>query len=292
MSFNWLGVFRVGSYTVFRRFIMNELRSAETRIQTIEAELDRIGEISLMWGGSSTTAAGDTFPGEQRIGFSCSPGTAISNLVQAYIAQGGNPFDISMFLWPGSDWDDDGDGKLIMSSSQPYGGLCYPLSRTETDYRDAGFGDIDSGGALNLKKNPKTRLERGETINWEESERTASQIRWARGWANQAIRDKRNNLEWRIVKLMDLREQLVQEIQMISVAAAGFVSGFDVQDHHPTQFTVASVINLFDGIFYARDETGWVEGWPDQPQVKSETLAAGVYDWLMHDFVHEKWTAL
>jgi len=169
MSFNFMGYYRVGSYKVLRSFILHELRSARQRIRTIEAELVRIGSVTVFYKivPSGSEAEGST-ASEERVGLSVTPDSSVCRLVQAYIAQGGNPYDISMFLNPNSsNWvdvtdyegaDESTETTIVENQSQPYGGVLYPISRFETDYRSGGLGEIDSGGMLTGLKNPKTRL--------------------------------------------------------------------------------------------------------------------------------------
>jgi hypothetical protein len=54
-----------------------------------------------------------------------------------------------------------------------------------------------------------------------------------RGWANQAIKECLQNIEWQIIKLCDLREQLIAERDEILVQAfGGALDGFDGFDEN------------------------------------------------------------
>ena len=286
MSFNWLGVFRVGSYRAFRTFSMHELRDAKTRLATIDIELRRIGSCSIQYHpkGGGGEGAGVTMT-EKRKGFSVSPDTSLGRLLQAYVALGGNPFDISMFLQPslGVDWVVNEDGDNVMNQRQPLGGVAYPMDRDESNYRDGGLPDL--GGHIPLMKNPKGRI--GSKEPWANSESTAVRVRAARRWLNQSLKEKRNNIEWQIIKLMDLREQLQREKTLIQQAAGGFVTGVDLSTTMPQSYTLPNILEHVDNMFFASpdEETGL-------RSVDRDRLARGVYDWLMNDYAEEVYTAL
>lgn len=285
MSFNWLGIFRVGSYRAFRTFSMHELRSAKARIDTIDRELSRIGCCTITYHVNSEALAVGQRMTERRKNFSVTPNTSLEKLVQAYVAMGGNPFDISMFLSPrdGVRWEVDADGNNIMNEQQPHGGTAYPMDRAEENYRDGGLPDM--GGHIPLLKNPRGRLAKDDP--WADSEGTATNVRVAREWLNQPLREKRNNLEWQIIKLMDLREQLIREKDLIRLAAGGFVTGIDRPAAFPAELTLPRILQRIDGMFF-----------PDSPgedgitRVDRDRLARGVYDWLMDDYQEEVYTAL
>lgn len=285
MSFNWLGVFRVGSYRAFRTFSMHELRSAQTRIDTIDRELSRIGCCTITYHPNPSALAAGIRMTERRKSFSVTPNTSLEKLVQAYVALGGNPFDISMFLNPrdGIRWSVDEEGNNVMDQVQPHGGTVYPMDRAEENYRDGGL--MDLGGHIPLLKNPKGRIDLNEP--WAKAEGTATNIRAAREWLNQPLREKRNNLEWQIIKLMDLREQLEREKDLIRLAAGGFVTGIDRPAAFPEEYTLSRILQRVDGMFFPD-----VPGEDGVTRVDRSRLARGVNDWLMDDFLEEVYTAL
>lgn len=96
MSFSWTCMFRHGSWMEFRRFVLNQRQNVPSRVASINAELDRIGSVSILY-----KIEGDRCT-ERRDGFLVPPESSLGKLMRAYIAQGGNPFDISMFLQPDS----------------------------------------------------------------------------------------------------------------------------------------------------------------------------------------------
>ena len=65
-----------------------------TRIDTINAEIDRIGHVLVMYEDSVSEEGEKT---ETRSSISVTTNSNVGRLMQAYVANGGNPFDISPF---------------------------------------------------------------------------------------------------------------------------------------------------------------------------------------------------
>jgi hypothetical protein len=269
MAFNWLGTFRVGSYMVFRRFVAHELRDVGARLKVIHAEIARIGFVSIAWKPSDVEGdplvlnidedeEDETVPvtkvDETRIGLVISgPGTTVAKLMRAYTAAGGNPFDISMFLDPQEGIsvaaDPDAPDGFRITWTHPGGGVAYP--RTREDVGGGSFTDV--GGTLSINKSLELRV--GEVLDWSKAELNAGYIRKARDWISQEIREKRNDLEWRILKQMDLREQLRSEAgHLIARAAGGFGQVPHQPDEHATDLSVPAILWHFDSIFFERKD--------------------------------------
>jgi hypothetical protein len=243
MSFGWTGFFRQGAWREFRSFILNQKRDALPRLRAINAEINRIGYLRVLYSRFDPTDS--TSPmSESRVGIEVSRGSALEKLLQAYIAQGGNPFDISMFLHFDSFRILEEEDETIVTESEPYGGVVYPQSTDPVE------GGLYTGGWLPLWRYPPRKF--GNNITYvTESAEMAPAIRQARDWTNREIRN-RNNLEARIIKLCDLREQLALERDEIlpqSVGAAAFGVDFDPDVFAVTHHT-SSIINLIDEVFY------------------------------------------
>jgi hypothetical protein len=271
MSFNFVGIFRVGSYKVFRRFVAHELRDAESRLEVIRAELTRIGSIEIVWEKTQD----DTFiipldaeddedieqipverVSERRVGLIVDgPLTTIGKLCQAYIAQGGNPFDISMFMDPvegmGTADDTGTESEFKIVWKHPSGGIAYPRTR-----EDIGGGSFqDGGGKMSINKDPKLRL--GDGISWDKAEDyTGHYIAKAREWITQEVREKRNDLEWRIIKQMDLREQLRTEMDHLIYRAANGMFAETTPDNESQDMglSVPAILHHIDDIIFAKSE--------------------------------------
>ncbi len=280
MSFNWLGSFRVGSYLVFRRFVAHELRDVTSRVSVIDAELARIGNISIKWKVSD--AIGDplvlniddddddeTVPitrvTEERLGLTVSgPGTTLAKLLRAYIAAGGNPFDISMFLDPREGVsltpDPDAPDAFRIVWKHPSGGVVHP--RTREDVGGGSF--LDLGGTLSIDKSVELRVgltpdtapaggTSSPVLDHSKSELVAQYIRKAREWISQEVREKRNDLEWRILKQMDLREQLRSERDHLLARAC---NGMGIEpfsfnaEGQALDFSVPAILRHVDALFF------------------------------------------
>jgi hypothetical protein len=191
------------------------------RINYINKEISRIGEVRITY--EKTGEGEDQICTEKRVGLEVDVNSALGKILKAYIAQGGNPFDISMFLRPDSyDWVEReveaGEGRPIVTDSQgnvqnvyksynqPYGGVLYPRTATPEESEQ-----IDTSGWLPILKFPSWRLGGSNKSIYPRADEIGGVISHARKWATQEISHLRNNLEARIIKLCDLREQLLIE---------------------------------------------------------------------------------
>lgn len=256
MSFGWTGFMRQGAYFAFRRFILNQRRDVVARLTTINAELARIGEIQIVYEVSDSNPNSVT---ERRLGFNVTPNTSLEHLVRAYIAQGGNPFDISMFLTPDSvevvESDTpgnrpEGSGVDTTPSSsfrdtQPYGGIASSQST------DPLAGGLYTGGWLPMWRYPPRRF--GNTVSYTAASADMTRtVHAARGWVTQEIKTLRNDLEARIIKLMDLREQLKKERdELLPTAVGGCIPDLHWSaEEFSTSHNVATIVDQFDAVFY------------------------------------------
>lgn len=299
MSFGWTGFFRQGAWRVFRSFLLNQRRDVVARVRAINAELSRIGYVRVLY--ARTDPSNPNSPmSERRIGLDVSPGTSLEKLLQAYIAQGGNPFDISMFLVPDSyilvedetsesvvsdpdteeeEWSSEADP--IQRETMPYSGIIYPISV------DPIVGGLYTGGWLPLWRYPPRKFGNNITYVTESAEMTPA-IRQARDWSNREIRYLRNNLEARILKLCDLREQLLLERdEILPQAIGGTVPGiaFDPDVFAVTHHS-SGIVRQIDDVFYPIQEDGYYdienprEPVPNPPYpVLLEDAPTGEEDW-------------
>ena len=217
--------------------MLNERRDAESRLSVIEAELSRIGSVTVFYSSTTDSEPGETTVTEKRTGFDVTPGTSLGKLVQAYVAQGGNPLDISLFLSPDSTFIEDVEDDTSIVPTQPHGGVVYPQS---------GFpvpGAKYVGGILSLKKVPD-RQPRPDDI-------VASAVTTVRKWVNPTIQHRLHDIEARIIKLCDLREQLQQEREAITMAVGGTVGALPTldTDFFDEKLGVVKIIATIDSVF-------------------------------------------
>lgn len=244
--FNWSGLFRSGSWTAYREFVLNQRRDVLARINTISLELSKIGDVIVVYGTENGRVT------ESRIGLAVQEGTSLEKLVQAYVANGGNPFDISMFLRPdsaivvGATTNSEGEEVATLSQVNPYGGV---LSSASGEPTSAG---IYTGGWLPLWKYPPRKL--GNNISYlEEMADLSFTVTRTRIWVSKEIR-RMGELEQRIIKLCDLREQLLYERDvLIPQAVGGVVEGVPLGESG-TEFAVSHhvsyVIHEIDKVIY------------------------------------------
>lgn len=272
MSLGWLGVFRQGAWKSFRGFVLNERRDIARRLDYIRAELARIGLITVLYRKETDVNTGEVRVTEERIGFSVSRGSSLERLVQAYIAKGGNPLDISQFFMPDRTIAINADAEGNTSSvgeEYPLGGVIYPKT-AEPNEPEGSYGAY-SGGFIPLRKYLPGRIGGRKDID-ADTESTVNYIKLLRKPVRQEIRYKIHDLEARIIKLCDLREQLLNERELVLKQAFGGVSDSDFNfdsDRYSALLRVPRIVDLIDSIFYSRDENGRL----DLDSVNTEGLA-------------------
>ena len=138
-SFGAMVLFRTGYYAGARAWLLRERRTVEDRVKYLNAEMQRVGYVWVEYAKTSTDD-GTVVCTEDRLQMVCTHNSSLEKLLRAYIAQGGNPLDISMFLHPDkTNSTDVGDGSDTFQESQPYGGVASPLSynyHANVDYAD------------------------------------------------------------------------------------------------------------------------------------------------------------
>lgn len=241
MSFGWLGKFRKGSWLAFRKFILQERRDIGSRLAMIEAELKRIGKVIVEY--KKVDENGIVKVTEERIGFRVTPNSRLERLMQVYVVMGGNPMDISHFFIP--DQTTATGGNLY-----PYGGVTFPMSAEYND-PDTLFGTYP-GGFFPLRKYIPTRIGGRKDID-ADAEYFVNLVHYARRAFQEEIKYKRNNIEAKIVKECDLREQLIQMRDVLITQAFGGVSS-SITTYNPDRYTdelrVPRIIDNIDQVFF------------------------------------------
>lgn len=276
MSFSFLGTFRVGQWRDFRKFVLNERRDIDAIVDVIDAELKRIGDIIVTYDKRVVSAPqpdGSTKETmtvtEKRLGMFVTKGTSLDKLLKAYIAYGGNPLDISMFLKPESALfqNEDGSGADPDEESRTMTGLerVYPHDGVVAPETPATFnpaGGVYEGGFLTWGKYPWRRFG-GQMSDQDLNPHLAARIDHARRWCQQAIFEKRNHIEAKIIKLMDLREQLELERDEILVQAVGGTGRArtelpNTDDFHP-DFHLSNIVGDIDRVIWQEADNGGVD---------------------------------
>lgn len=256
-SFSKLSVFPPGYFRAFSSWILKNRRTIQPRIQVLNAEIERIGFLTVLY-RLERNEDGSIEATEERVGFSVTPGSNLEKLLRAYIAQGGNPLDISSFMMPDMVQvpDETGDGEAIFSSLYPNGGIVAPISvdsnNPSQEEDDTGYGSY-RGGFLNTSRYYESRLG-GRTHQSDLS--IATTMRQIRDWANQDIKERFQNIEWRIIKQMDLREQLQKERdEVLTQAFGGALDALPIlnEDLFSPGLTVQSLIADMYSILFEGD---------------------------------------
>ena len=270
-TFNKMSVWPVGYFRRFSSWILRNRKSVSARMETLAAELTRIGFIKVYYRVVDDDDGGRRIT-EERTGFSVTPGSTLERLVQAYMVQGGNPLDISPFMMPDSTEvvSVDENGEVTLAMTYPHGGVVAPRSANYNeplqDGVETGYGSYP-GGFMEWGRYYPVRQGKAEIPA---NLQIAKYMRKIRDWTNQDIKERLQDLEWRIIKQMDLREQLEQERDQLLVQAfGGALAGLPELDE--TKFNPQLMVqNMVDDMyellytevpdsFEARPETAFLD---------------------------------
>lgn len=260
-SFSKLSVWPVGYFRAYSSWLLRNRRDIAKRISVINAEIERIGVVKVEY--QSYEESGNVRKTEQRIGLTVTPGSSLGRLFRAYVAMGGDPLSISPFAYPESTLIiEGGSGQDVkVEETYPHGGVVAPVSASpnepvSTD-QDPGWGGFPGGYLETDSYYPKRQGGRVSPGNYDH-DGVVKSMQQIRGWASQEIKE-RQNLEWQILKLCDLREQLAQERDDVLVQAfGGSLTGVGPLD--PSRFEesllVQNIVQDMYELLYQTDETG------------------------------------
>ena len=267
-SFSKMAVWPVGYFRAISSWVLRNRRDVASRIEVINAEVARIGFVKVTY--RLETTDGSTEATEERIGFSVTPGSSLSRLVQAYIAGGGNPLDISMFMYPDSREvvERDADGNLKVVAQYPHGGILAPMGSNSNEPIakpgvETGFGP-NPGGFIRSDRYYPARQGGRKSRGAFDSNTIVKTMHQIRSWANQDIKERLQDIEWRIIKLCDLREQLIRERDEVIVQAFGGVMAgveeLDKERFDPNMLVQNLVQDMYK-VLYETNEDGSVQGY-------------------------------
>lgn len=302
MPFNFLGTMRQCQWRAFRNWVLTERRAVGARLRVIKAELTRIGHITVFYERQEETVITETGAEqtvenvtEVRRAFRVSEGSSLEKLVQAYIAAGGNPMAISLFLQP---------DEILFTTDED------PLESPDDDHNeqatDIGFAstpyDLPSGGAFapgsttgygpgGPPVRPNNRRDVYKQVGryfdqGDASGKVAVRMDHARRWVRQELTEL-SILEGRIVKLMDLREQLINERDVLLVqSVGGSVQDLSLPpdpDRFPRNLHLTRIVAEMDRTFYELNADGEPDF--DTLNVGTAESPAGIsfYDTLLRD---------
>ena len=205
--------------------------------------MSRIGKIELIYARDPLTG----LPIQLRGGVTVeNPNSSIAKLLTVYCALGGNPLDISLFLYS-DDEEQPGNGFAFPK------GFSYSLQGQEQDE--------DS----NIDKFQPSRI--GGTRDTE-TQLPAANMGMARQAFIKEMYQKRILLEERILKLADLYEQLEKErILMMQAQGRGAIGNAVWESQkYDKNHSVPCLVYLLDSTFRYADEDGTVT-WDADPNL-------------------------
>jgi len=259
-SFGSMIYIRMGYYQAMRSFVLNEKRHLWQRMAAIEAELYRIGSITITY-EQVTKDNGALKRTERRMAICVDAHSSLEKLLQSYVVLGGNPLDISMFFLPNLSSEanpDEPDVEAATIEAYPYGGVAAPISyeyHATADYggfdiaemkdHEAGesltFGEFPGGYVNLISYVPRRVGSRANATPSDEHTVMTMTVDALRGWVNQDIKEKLHMIEEKIIKLCDLAEQLTIErdkilpqawpftAQTVGSSAAGLMTDYGIQ---------------------------------------------------------------
>jgi len=268
-TFSRMGAFPVGYFRAFSSWLLRNRVEVSPRIAVINAELVRIGSVTVTY-ATKEDADGSTRATEDRKGFSVTRNSSLERLCRAYVVNGGNPYDISSFMYPDATEiiSENEDGSFVVVESYPYGGVVAPRSAEynepipvegkATGYEQYKGGMPRHSGYYAARQGGRT--DRGSY----DSNTVVRYMHQMRSWVNQTIKQRLQDIEWRIIKLCDLREQLLKERDEVLMQAFGGalqgVATFD-DERFTSSLRVQNLIQDMDELLYDVDEDGAVQGY-------------------------------
>lgn len=214
-TFQRMGVWPVGYFRSYSSWLMQNRRTIASKIDTLSAEVERIGFIKVTY-RADVQSDGSVQRSHDRIGLSVTKGSTLERLLMAYIANGGNPLEISSFMHPmsrnvnadGEDLDQYPDGGWVSpQTASPDQPLADGASETGMTYFPGGM----LKSPFFLANGQGGRVSPGSY----DYNPLVKSMHHLRAWANQDIKERLHELEARIIKQCDLREQLVYERDVI-----------------------------------------------------------------------------
>lgn len=262
-SFSKLSVWPTGYFRSYSSWLLRQRRDVARRIQVLNAEIERIGVVKVSY--LAVEENGKVRRTEQRTEFSATENSSVGRLLQAYIAMGGDPLSISPFMHPEqiAMTQDFEDTPAVQQHEYPNGGVVAPMSGVPNEPvatdEDPGFPGYQGGYLKTATYYPARQGGRTDPGSYDH-ESVVRTMRLIRDWANQDLKELQD-LEWRIIKQCDLREQLVQERDGVLVQAFGGaltgVGPFD-PNYFDERYLVQNLVQDMYRMLYEVDDTGKV----------------------------------
>jgi hypothetical protein len=280
-----MSTFPVGYFRSTCSWLLRHRRTVSRRVNTLNAEIERIGFVTVTY--ISRTEGQNIYATEIRSDLSVTKNSTLEKLMRAYIANGGNPFDISPFAMPDKTrhLGKDEEGEEIVAQRYPFGGVLAPRSASYNEptavfeedeegnqvVKETGFGNYPGGLPRSARSNATRMGSRMDPSHhgWDENVAVMDHVR---NWANQDIRHILSDIEWRIIKQMDLREQLERERDDVLTQAFGGLFDdmpFNGRTMNP-DLHVQSVISAVNEVLFHTTPEGKVFSYAMKPTAVDE----------------------
>ena len=272
-AFSKLAVWPVGYFRAYSSWLLRSRREVAARLDAISAELDRIGFVKIYYQQREQTSG--LRATEEVLGIDVTKGSSLAMLLQAYIVAGGNPLDICPFTHPDftvvTGTDETGSPTLV--EEYPQSGLAAPASANPNEplpvAPETGYGAYPGGFVPLDGYYPKRQGGRTSPGAYDHDSvvRTMRQIR---EWNNQTIKERIQDIGWRIIKLCDLREQLTRERDdMLWQAFGGALTCLAPLDDSriDPSLRVQNLVQDMYQLLYTADDAGVVQSYTANSQV-------------------------
>lgn len=212
-TFSRLNTFPIGYFRTFANWLLNSRKDVPPRLKAINEDLIRIGFVKISY---ETIDRGDgtTLVTEVPTALSVTPATTLEKLMRAYVMAGGNPYDVSPMWIPDTATlkaIPESEALWVKQHEYPYGGLVAPVSGVTSD-------QVYTGGRLNWSESVTNNVGR---VYSPPDMFPARPMMDMRKPFNAEIKNRLQNLEFKIIKQMDLREQLIKERDVLLVQSFG-----------------------------------------------------------------------
>lgn len=214
MSFNKLTTWSIEYFREVSSWLLRNRRDVSKSIAYLNSEIRKIGFVKFQYRMVGNKAT------EEKVGVFVSPKSNLERLMKAYIVQGGNPLVLNI-MYPDKEElvGFDANGSPILIEPYPSGGVAYPQS---VDYNNpAGGFEAYQGGWVSLSGYLPARQGGRRDPSAFEYQTILDTMIQIREWANLAIKERVQDIEWRILKQCDLKEQLLRERDETLVQAFG-----------------------------------------------------------------------
>ncbi len=214
MAFNFFGTFTTGQWEAFRAFARVQRREVELRVSWLQKQLSMNGIFSTEYDGPVPVA------------FTASAGSYAAKLLSAYRVLGGVP---------------ERDMLLRTRDKPVFKTKAQNITTVTAGTTDGGFSDVYSNG----------RRERG-TQRFDRD--LGLRVEKLKSWQLEAVKAKRERIEYKIKRALDYSDQLQSEISVLTAlldesSSASFDAQMVAVDNQMATPETMNVVQNLDDVF-------------------------------------------